>query len=270
MLIKPVKRYRPPGYPAQDVLRRHPELLRLLPRRWRDAPLVVSALSLACLVLAARDGVAADSAGKGAEDGARPPAQAARVAPIFHHGTGRGAFGCVSVAAPYLLSEDEARQVIVEEAATAGIHFTTPGKTLADVERPVTGGSSLMLDRRTMAPKTRRDRLALDGTDAARNVSFEFVSGRDLDSWSLEDYQNPSSVSRYDNLAAAEVLREGLARTGADAVVGVFYDPVSYYDYLYRDYGENREKAEAKEQAVEALKRQVADFIAWLKAQGIV
>ena len=43
------------------------------------------------------------------------------VAPIFEHGTGRGADGCVVVSPPVFLSEEEAVQVIREELAKQGI-----------------------------------------------------------------------------------------------------------------------------------------------------
>jgi hypothetical protein len=46
------------------------------------------------------------------------------VAPIFEHGEGRGATGCVVVTFPVFLSEEEAMQVIREELAEHGIDLT--------------------------------------------------------------------------------------------------------------------------------------------------
>jgi len=35
MSIEPVKSYRAPNYPTRTILDTHPELLRLLPKRWQ-------------------------------------------------------------------------------------------------------------------------------------------------------------------------------------------------------------------------------------------
>ena len=54
MKITPVKRYKTPQFPIHEALLKHPELLRLVPRRWANSPLVLSALAFACLILASR------------------------------------------------------------------------------------------------------------------------------------------------------------------------------------------------------------------------
>jgi hypothetical protein len=266
--ITPLKRYRTPQYPIQEVLRTHPELLRLVPKRWADAPLVVSALSLACMILAARDGTGGDTSSNA--KAAHKPApyaktETARIAPIFHHGEGRGAFGCVSVVAPVFLTEEEARQVITEEASAAGVHFSNVRKAIAGVERPVTYNSELVFDARTREPKVRQSRLMLDGTDPQRNVSFEFVSNQDMKEWEIEEYYGASSsVYEYGGRDAAELLQKGLAKIHADGAVAVFYDPVSTYGRG------NQSEAKAREKTVEELRRQARDFVSWLKTQGII
>jgi hypothetical protein len=40
MRLKPLKRYQNPEYPIQAILEKHPELLRLIPKRWIRNPLV--------------------------------------------------------------------------------------------------------------------------------------------------------------------------------------------------------------------------------------
>jgi hypothetical protein len=262
MKITPLKRYRTPEYPIQELLKAHPELLRFVPKRWANTPLMLSALSLVCMILAARDGSAAD-------DKLSPsniPAVASHVAPIFHHGSGRGSFGCVSTAAPVFLTEDEARQVITEEAAKAGIHFEK-SKTAIRVERPVTdSGSGLSYDLRTRKPKTRKSSLVLDGTDAMRNLSFEFVSNKDYDEWETEVKVSVSSISSVNIEGAAEILQAGLTNAVKEGHVAVIYDPM--YSGSYDKYGHNEQAARKK--SLDALREQVRDFIAWLKAQGVI
>ena len=80
-----------PRYPSSDYLEQHPELLSLVPERWRQNALVVG-------VLAAQNSASAQQ---------RAPGPPSRVAPIFSHGEGRGAFGCLAVAAPVFLAEDQ-------------------------------------------------------------------------------------------------------------------------------------------------------------------
>ena len=46
------------------------------------------------------------------------------VAPIFEHGKGRGATGCIVIAPPVFLSEEDARQAIEEELKRIKINFT--------------------------------------------------------------------------------------------------------------------------------------------------
>lgn len=60
------------------------------------------------------------------------------VAPIFEHGSGRGSFGCDSVAPPSFISEEEAFQVVEEEAKNYGISFEKPGKELKNIKLPDT------------------------------------------------------------------------------------------------------------------------------------
>ena len=44
MKLAPLKNYRGPDYPTREILDQHPELLRVLPRRWRNSPVVLLSL----------------------------------------------------------------------------------------------------------------------------------------------------------------------------------------------------------------------------------
>jgi hypothetical protein len=261
MKITPLKRYRTPEYPIQELLKSHPELLRFIPKRWANTPLMLSALSLACMILAVRDGSTADDR--------KPPVDAVyaatHVAPIFHHGSGRGSFGCVSTAAPVFLTEDEARQVITEEAAKAGVHFKQSMTTL-HVERPVTNSSSgLSFDLRTGKPKTRVASMVMDGTDSDKNISYEFVSDRDYLEWEIEErLPGGISIGFTDIEGTAGLLRKGIEKTMKDGYAAVFYDPMIDYSY------ENISESVSTEKSKNALREQVKDFISWLKAQGVI
>ena len=57
------------------------------------------------------------------------------VAPIFQHGEGRGATGCIVMSPPVFLSEEEALQVIREEMAAKGVQLGTNQTTVAGITR---------------------------------------------------------------------------------------------------------------------------------------
>jgi len=83
MKLAPLKNYRGPDYPTREILDQHPELLRVLPRRWRNSPVVLGTLAGLLALMEQSEVRAADKS-------------ALHVAPIFEHGSGQGAFGCVA------------------------------------------------------------------------------------------------------------------------------------------------------------------------------
>ena len=85
-----VKRYRKPAYPTRLEALSRPELLkRNLPPGWHALPEMAGTVALFLAVNSTLQ--AADK---------KPAGAAAVVAPIFEHGEGRGATGCVVVAPP--------------------------------------------------------------------------------------------------------------------------------------------------------------------------
>ncbi len=242
MEVRPVKHYRQPRYPTNRILEQHPELLRLVPKRWQGNPLVITALTGLCILMA----------------GCRAGGQAAsHVAPIFVHGAGRGGFGCVAVNPPVVLSEAEAHQVIVEEAKKSGIdlkpgvqtalntdldgpdprrlisyEFTSSKDTAARQRRSFWNRSSAYtLDCQAEANRF-RDRLAKARPAGSYGVFYDpFVKPRRL------VYTRGSSGSTDSKAWVAE------RKSARDA---------------------------AKIAAKEEVREQVKDFIKWLKAEGVI
>ncbi len=208
MEIRPVTRYETPDYPAREILRQHPELLRIVPKRWQGNPVVLTALTGLCMMmLGSRAAASADQNG----EKKAPPASA--VAPLFVHGEGRGAFGCVAVNPPEFLSE-EARQVIIEEAKRAGIEFKANGATLPKIEVPITDSHlpPRVPDPNTpQEPKTKEQALELDGTEKKRSIAFEFVSDADFEAWSKRR-EHITLVQLKDIQGTARLLRDGIEK----------------------------------------------------------
>lgn len=272
MKIEPLQRYAEPQLPTRDIVNAHPELLRLLPKRWQANSAVVAALT-ACLALT----------NCGRSNAADTPT---KVAPVFEHGTGVGSFGCIAVNPPIFLSEDEARQVIVEEAKRAGISFAPDGKTLQDVTLNTNGTFEPIKDAEgKWQYHTRYERqsrtIALDGLDKKRNIAFEYVSEKDLKDWKA-GVTLRGTAGDDDLIGTAKALDAGIAAAKPGGVYGVFYDPAIGYkdarekagplDYSTGDWQTRNAKidAVAGQMAREELKKQVQEFIKWLKAQGVI
>lgn len=344
MKLAPLKDYRGPGYPTQEILDQHPELLRVLPRRWHNNPLVLGAL-------AGLLGLMEQSLARADEN--KP---ALRVAPIFEHGKGQGAFGCVVANPPVFLTEAEAREVIEEEAKKAGVEFPERGHKLGSVpvpflERyvvwedpkpsPITtstdsnGGrvwhkfwTSRLEDRyQKKTPEQSREVfrdvvVELTGWSSLKQVGYRFVNREDLEGRVrdpiISNYEklpdstlkiisscsaSLSTVSDYDMRGGAQRLVRGLGKVKEFGYVGVFYDPLSEgskdlpfpFSRLHsmqpkegktltaeeqkaceeedrKVLDEYRTKYEAAGRAasVEELRLQVRDYLAWLKAQGVI
>jgi len=224
MNVSPVSRYANPRYPAREILDEHPELLRL-PRRWRQHALVLAALTaVGTLAAGCRPQAAVAEIPTG---GAPPPPPApafAKVAPIFEYGTGHGAFGGIGGNSPVFLSEDDARQVIVDESKRAGITFAADGKRFTEFNMPVTwvkyGGD------KEHAPALQRRELVLDGMDAAKGIGYEYVSKDDFTAWQSKDNPMHSTAWSEDLLAPARQLRDELVKVESPGAYGVFYDPM--------------------------------------------
>jgi hypothetical protein len=175
------------------------------------------------------------------------------VAPLFIHGDGRGAFGCEVVVPPVFLSEAEAREVIVEEAKKAGLYMV--GGTT-----PVPG---VTLDAYKNSRKPTTEKLTLDGFDKKKKVGFVFVSVEDSERWSEPSL---SSVTSVQLKPLAEKVRKKVEAAKPEMTVGVFYDPMPQGKW-------DESKAAAAQRKIsdrEELRKQVRDFVKWLKSQGVI
>lgn len=289
-MLSPLPNYKSPSYPTKEKILLHPELLRTVPRRWARNPVVLTALSLVLSAGLTACGTASDSilpdsntapavadassgsnsfsfgnstiSAASAEDSAEDSVNDAETLdiPIFAHGTGRGSYGCESVAPPVFLSEEEAMQVIEEECAAQGIDLsgqkTISGTFPATSTLPeaISGGAS---------DQTYTGDLRLDGYSEDLGIGVEFVSTDDILDWKA-DTGMAATVEEYDLKGTAQRLSDCTDN------VAVFYDPMAadYNDFT----GSNEESyvESSKEQSLEDLREQVRDFLQWLKAQGVI
>ena len=223
------------------------------------------------------------------------------VAPIFEHGEGRGADGCVVTNPPVFLSEDEAMQVIKEELEKAGIRlgekmplpevatqdfYSQPKKWLGD---PRLNDLNHLIDRHAV----------LGAVDQEHKVGVEFISSED--SWrNFMDLADTGTVGHYPTKKCAHRLADAIAEKGTvDLRIGIFYDPLTKLDFDGSDDGDKEGEADdyvpdanaskkdkpkkgildlfrmswqrkeeaAKKKSKALLRRQAQDFVAWLKTQ---
>jgi hypothetical protein len=272
MDIIPVKKYKEPKYPTKKMVLNNSELLEALPDRWKSNAYVGIAFSALLMVT-----LSACETKDINQPNTNMQSKEAKIAPVFEHGKGRGSFGRSSVAPPSFLSEEEAFQVIQEEASKYDIDFKKEALLLSKVPIPET---KLYLKSETYNEdggtinSTKTGSLKLDGFDEEKKIAFEFVSRDDYEEWKVNQGVG-SSVDDYDFLSTAKLLQKGLKNKNHDTSIGIFYNPMEMLSEEQRKEltdTNNWQAAEVKvkEIAGEQLRMQVKDFLEWLKAQGIM
>jgi len=281
MQLVPLKDYPQPAYPTKETLAQDPERLRELPRRWREG-----------------GGILAKMAGLVA----LTTLVAVVILPM-------GTYGCVAISPPLFLTEDEARAVIEEEARKAGVEFPEHGHILRGLDLPVTDpfaflptwihqGTKIPGGPRKPHPKYETE---LDGWNPKLHIGYKFVYRQEFTDWEEKYRDADSRVTLFDAAARIQRTQPKYAK-GADAVA-VFYDPMggkprnlnhpnasphgielkkgngatasenqaatNSTPNPYEGYWERR-NAEAEKRGNEELRRQVSDFIEWLKDEGVI
>jgi hypothetical protein len=277
---KPLRRHRAPAYPTKLDVDLDPHLLaENLPPSWQGA----KDLARTAAVFAAASVGGCSEPPSAQHPGNGTPAQAI-VAPIFEHGEGRGAVGCVVVSPPVFLSEEDALQVIHEELARAGLEPTVRDTELWSVVIPkrqqelrvdwISGrwdmSSSIVEVAGTGRP------LEVDLLDPERAVAVEYVSTSDHERMWIRTFR--STVRGFDLKEAAQWLSEKTQGQEEAVHLGVLYDPASRVRFRWsRDDGSSDNDPQAFKTAEEAragsqrlLRQQVRDFVDWLKGQGVI
>ncbi|MEN6370595.1 MAG: hypothetical protein ABFD64_01145 [Armatimonadota bacterium] len=257
MKVAPVKKYIDPKYPTSRILEEHPELLKLVPKRWQGNAVVLTALASACILSAC---LQKGSAAK----------QVSRTDLEFRHSEKRAVFlGGRVMTPPVFLSEDEARAVIVDEAKRASITFKADGQKLSKSSVP---------ELKPFLP------LVFDGYDKKHKISYEVVSMSDFKNWNKKI--QPAIQSSYGTKEMAKRLKGALVKVKSGGYYAVFYSPGESREAAKKHYGYKQPAYDAKDvdwQAENAkilemtkdlarkdLRKQVKDFISWLKAEGVI
>lgn len=272
MNVKSVRRYKAPDYPTRlQVMADHHLLKDHLPPTWLKYPEVKGAFVL--LLSANLMGCSSNTSSQ-----VSPPQ--AVVAPLFQHGEGRGATGCVVVSPPVFLSEEEAISLIREELNQAGLDMSEDDVSIDGVQtfgRKAYHHRILGRSFSTITKANGSERVfKTDLLDAEQKLAVEFVSVNDYAE--LGGLQSDSTVQGFDLQESSRFIASQVKKDGQDLTFAAFYDPMADLNMSRvpnqgpEDWQKNYEKAEenARVESKELLRQQVKDFIDWLKAQGLL
>jgi flagellar biosynthesis GTPase FlhF len=219
MNARPVTHYRNPRYPTRlEVLADHTLLEKHLPPAWKSCAEMAGVVTL---LLATNSSLGfSQNRIKGLTG------KPAVVAPIFEHGGGRGAVGCVVVNPPVFLSEQDAMQVIREQLGKAGVNLSAKHVALQDVVIPQFKQEFSQPGwNPKVVPVSEAKVFFLDALDPQNRVGVEFVT--DVNYFDLGGERSGSTVQDYDLKRIAAGVDKSVAKSH-DLYFGAVYDPVNF------------------------------------------
>jgi hypothetical protein len=269
MKIEAIRTYRKPKFPTREAVALEPQLLeKHLPGTWKLNGIIVNAILAFAVASCARNDKPADKVEQKQDEnkikGEMEKKEHTAIAPLFIHGSGEGAIGCVVVTPPVFLTEYEARMVIERELEKAGIecdrrNVRIRGIKFWSVENDLFTGEVEKTDRRN---------LVLDGMSTKKNFGYEFLSGQDF----VELRRDAASVQMFDMIGGAEFVRELLQEYGK-INAAVFYDPLAAVDFeqdreLFEGLGWKEIRRLVKSEARKLLRKQVEDYVEWVNGNN--
>lgn len=277
MKIKPVKQTKTPNYPILDHYINNPGLLsKNIPESWIKNKYVATSLATFILFGTTRSNLLANKAGieilenssSDFKDQTKDEIKdSIKIAPIFAHGDGSGAIGCIVMSPPVFISEDEARSIIFNALEVEGIKFDTKDCPEIKFKSFPIANDCYSEDKNTEKAPDANVELKMDGYNKELNLAIQFVSGDDYFKFRSDD-GCMSSIQGYDTKKAAEIIRKELIANGKTNTV-VFYDPITTIDFERDDNWKICQEV-AKEEAKKLLLAQVEDFIEWIKNEKII
>lgn len=277
MKIKPVKHAKAPNYPILEYYIKNPGLLsKNIPENWLRNKYVASSLATFILVGSPKTKIYANHNNTEMLEKYCPENKAqtqdvnkdpVKIAPIFAHGDGSGATGCIVMSPPVFISEDEARAIIFNALRAEGIKFDTIDCPEIKFKSFPLANDCFMGEEDTIKVPDAKIELKMDGYNKELNLAVQFVSLNDFFKFRSDD-GCWSSVQGYNTKKAAEIIRNELIESGKTNAA-VFYDPIPSAKFKRHEGWEIVEK-EAKEEAKALLLAQVEDFIKWIKQENII
>ena len=263
--VSPLRRYGTPRYPAACEIG-EADLSRV-PTRWRGLRAIASTIGAAAIGLKtlALGGAEANASApavaptEAVPDAKRPKHESAKpvtdvcpLPPAALAGNGEGAFGCVAMNPPVILSECDALEIIEREFRKRGVELVDAPE-IDGVEVPVSelepsgenpslvknrakarrANSNLLEDicagRVNLEVPRKKRKWILDLGTRDGSVMVEYVSAADDSRWRRDPWEG-STVRAYSTRASAELAVDGFGKRaeGKPVQIGVFYDPMEH------------------------------------------
>ena len=268
-----------PNYPTKPQLLAEADgLTKHLPAAWQDM-ITKGGLTVAFLVsglagcsesgsvptAAPATRVAASAASQPTIRVAMLASTAAIVAPIFEHGEGMAVTGCVVIAPPVFLTEEEGRQIIIEELRKAGVILSAHDVQLNDIRMKRL--TTLVSERDGKIEWSEGEvevscPLVIDLVDPDRHVAAQYISKGDCRFFN--DSRFASTVQKFNFKDNAGRLADAIKRDGKGHFVGVFYDPGN------RAWPDKAARNGAETASRDQLRQQVRDFAEWLRQRRVI
>ena len=283
--IKPVEGTPKPKYPDKYSAEARQALVAARPNRWRNAPRLAGVLSASIVlglsgcgesfttlgtpspsptIIESKTDEPGGVNGTTLSDSMPSLVWSDLFIPLFEFGEGTGSIGCMVIAPPVFLSEEEAHAILSAAFAEAGLTLDHDAFTILRAAIPVTDISP-SFDNEKKTTKTTKGDLNTDLLVLKDSLPVKFVSVNDLNNWQVEKWWNKgagSSVSVYNIKEAAQRL------VAKNPGLLVFYDPVTKIDMEISTSLEQSQAAIAESEKL--LRAQAEAFIEWLRAEGRV
>jgi hypothetical protein len=302
-VLKPVKEYREPVYPGKEAFIDNPSLLlNYAPPSWMKtklsaATLLVFALNT-CQGSRNEDLNRQDTRMVEQKDIKQTQKSVTQkkisIAPLFFHGEGTGATGCVVISPPSFLSEADAIELIRAKLKKEKIIFDKQDYVLNGVySLDEFEFLNEYNDKKPATRKLKRRPFYFDFYSSRYNLGIKFISSRSYFNLTeirseLQDKIEPfaladnhpgrrtdlssigSSVYVYDMIETVQRVREYLKKY-AQINAAFFYDPLVKpnrsvitgisLEMFERDLSKLEKQGDAKQ----LLEQQVNDFVVWFK-----
>jgi len=225
IFVTPVKRYATPKYPTQTDANHTPELLKKLPSKWEKNAAVITAISMIGAITLTSCGVFEPKI-RGYNPASR---NFLNVAPVFIHGEGTGYMGCVMVAPPVFLSEQEALAIIKDIMESEGLNLSGKIPEYVATSNKKNYEKKYSWERYPENEWLGDGNVGLDFYDGKKGVAVSYISMEK----GQTTYEEAASLKNIEELMdwrsrpreLAEMAAEDFAKQKGDIAIGVFYEP---------------------------------------------
>lgn len=271
MKIEPLKKYKKPFYPEKNTCANNLEWLEsYTPQSWLKKNLLVTAVAVIGLgaqlfSMKPAEEPQNQTIDKNEKDKSlekKNIRQEIKIAPLFIHGDGAGATGCVVVSPPAFLSEAEAMDIIISECKKTGLEFDEIAfKIIDDSFAQPKKDYSNYSEQKTLSKEisiVKEPRpFVFTLYNKKMNIGFKYITRSNY--FDIHPTGWSSTVQDYDFVELASYLQENLKDYG-ECSAAIFYDPMADVD---DSRSEKKEKSGPS--SSELLKKQISDFLLWYK-----